>query len=213
MRTGHWYIDFSGYFGVENWMCPLQSSSKCALTYSEPALKIVHKAWLLIVKKTCLICISMGICTGRKAHMHLLHTFSVCTGAGLKYLSLWLSVPGWICIKMQSQQAKTSSHLKMQAKLYNESPPENSPSHISWNLSTNSSSPKGLTQQVRGKSCSDLPATQALKLELLSYRAINKKPLWTSSIAVLRDGNMSTLSDLWQSKLTLKSGQSKWVMS
>lgn len=90
---------------------------------------------------------------------------------------------------------------------------KNSLGHISWNLSTNSSSPKGLTQQVRGKSCSDLAATQAWKLELLSYRAINKKPLWTSSMAVLREGNMSTLSDLWQSELTLKSGQSKWVMS
>lgn len=124
----HWYIDFIGDLGVENWMYPLQSSSRRHLQTWTAVFRACPEncAWSLITDcyKTCLICISMGTRAGRKAHMHLLHASSVCTGAALKYLSFWLSVPGWICIKMQSQREKTSSHLKMQAKLYNESPAE-----------------------------------------------------------------------------------------
>ena len=46
---------------------------------------------------------------------------------------------------------------------------------LKFNYKPNSS-PKRLMQQIRGKSYCDLPASEVLKLKLLSYRPINEKP-------------------------------------
>lgn len=80
---------------------------------------------------------------------------------------------------------------------------------LKFNYKPNSS-PKGLMHQIRGKSYCDLPASEVLKLKLLSHRAINEKPaLNIIYVSSLQEENTSILSDLWQYKLTLKSGQSK----